>query len=77
MQIHLAGHLDYYSPQKRNTITIPLSHPTSLDDLLEGLAIPPAEVALCAVNGTAVFPLEEVIVQDEDSVALYPHVGGG
>lgn len=43
-------------------------------DVVEGLDIPPKEVAICLVNGhdTGI----ESVIQNGDTVALFPPIGG-
>ncbi|MBI4787464.1 MAG: alpha/beta fold hydrolase [Chloroflexi bacterium] len=53
-----------------------LSEPIRLLQLLEQLRVPRAEVAIAAVNGTAV-AIEDARVSDGDRVELFPPVGGG
>ncbi len=76
MQLHLGGHLSWYAPDKRSDLVVPLLQPSRLLPLIEGMGVPPAEVAITVVNGNAV-SLEEVVVSDGDRVQLYPPVGGG
>ena len=76
MRLHLGGHLNWYDPQKRSWLDIPLAQPTSLLALLQQIGVPSAEIAIAAVNRVSV-PLEEAQVSDNDHVELYPPVGGG
>ncbi|MGB8646270.1 MAG: MoaD/ThiS family protein [Anaerolineae bacterium] len=76
MQLHLGGHLSWYDPDKRASFDLRLDGPMRLADLLERLGIPPAEVAVAAVNGTAV-ELAEAYITDRDRVDLLPPIGGG
>ena len=76
MNLHLGGHLGWYDPQKRSRLVIPLGEPILLSALLERLAIPAAEIAVATVNRQAV-ELAQVQVSDDDSVELFPPVGGG
>ena len=76
MRLHLGGHLAWYDPQKRTDVELDLSEPIPLIQLLDQLGVPRAEVAIAAVNGTAV-TIEDARVSDSDRVALFPPVGGG
>ncbi len=76
MHLHLSGHLNWYDLQKRARIEIHLPEPIRLIDLLEQLGVPPAEIAIVAVNGNAA-DLEDAFVSDADRVDLYPPIGGG
>jgi len=53
---------------------IRIAEQTQVKDVVEGLDIPPKEVAICLVNGHDT-GLESVI-QNGDTVALFPPVGG-
>jgi len=44
-------------------------------NILEPLEIPPQEVAICLVNGRNVN--EQHVLNDGDTIALFPPVGGG
>ena len=74
--MHLGGHLSWYDPQKRSRLEIRLAEPTPLLALLQQLGIPPAEIAVAAVNG-AMASVEDAQVSDEDRLELLPPVGGG
>jgi sulfur carrier protein ThiS len=76
MELHLAGHLAWYEPQKRSHVQVSVPGSTLLTDLLRDLGIPVAEIAVAAVNGVAV-DLQNVRVSDSDRVELFPPVGGG
>jgi sulfur carrier protein ThiS len=77
MRLYLGGHLGWYDAQKRKWIDVPLAQPTRLIDVLNDLKIPPAEIAVSAINGASLFALDDVIVSDDDTVELFPPVGGG
>lgn len=53
---------------------IGLADQTRVRDVVEGLDIPPKEVAICLVNGhdTGI----DSIIANGDTVALFPPVGG-
>lgn len=76
MRLHLGGHLNWYEPQKRAWLEIPLAAPAPLIALLQQLHVPPAEVAILTVNGRLA-RLEAAVVSDEDRVEVYPAIGGG
>ena len=76
MRLHFGGHLNFYEPQKRTWVDVPVSAPTRLLDVLAQLGVPSAEVAIVSVNGNAV-TMEDAIVSDADRVEVYPPVGGG
>lgn len=76
MQLYLGGHLSWYSPRKQTRLQLALPQPTPLLEILAQLQLPPAEIALAAVNGRLV-KLDEVLVADADEVELHPPVGGG
>ncbi len=76
MHIHLGGHLAYFHGRKLSWVEYPLPAPVLLCQVIEEIGVPPGEVALFVVNGEAV-DLENAIVQDEDTVHLYPPIDGG
>lgn len=76
MRLHLGGHLNWYDPQRRSWLDLPLSETTSLVELVHRLGLPLDEIAVVAVNGRAV-SLDDAQVSNGDRVELYPPVGGG
>lgn len=76
MRLHLGGHLNWYEPQKRAWLELPLATPALLTALLTQLGVPPAEVAIVTVNGRLA-RLETATVEDADRVEVYPPIGGG
>ncbi len=76
MRLHLGGHLNWYDPHKQAWLTIQLTEPVRLIDLLEQLQVPAGEVALTVINGRLV-QLAEAHVAEGDRVELYPPIGGG
>jgi sulfur carrier protein ThiS len=76
MRLHLGGHLSWYA-QKKSWVDVPLTQPARLTDVLENLGVPINEVAVGTLNGASLFEFTGVIVNDEDTVELYPPVGGG
>ncbi len=76
VDVHLAGHLGWYGPQKRSHFTIPLDSPMRLADLLNQLQVPIAEIAVAAINGEPV-EIETATVDDGDRLDLLPPIGGG
>jgi len=76
MRLHLGGHLSWYDPQKRSWLELHLSEPTSLVELVRQLGLPEGEIAVVAVNRSAI-SLDEAVVSDDDRVELYPPLGGG
>lgn len=76
MRLYLAGHLGWYV-QKKSWADVPLTQPTRLIEVLENLGVPISEVAVGRLNGASLFALDDVMVRDEDTVELFPPVGGG
>lgn len=76
MHLHLGGHLNWYEPQKRAWLEIPLAAPVALPSLLEALRVPLGEVAIVTINGRLA-SLETTVVTDADRVEVYPAMGGG
>ncbi len=76
MELHLGGHLSWYDQARRSQFNLTLDAPIPLAGLLARLGIPPAEIAVAAVNGEAV-EIGEAVVSDSDRVDLLPPIGGG
>ncbi len=76
MRLHLGGHLNWYDAEKRARFEIDLRAPTTLRALLHQVGVPPAEIAIAAING-ALVEIESARVSNSDRVDLYPPVGGG
>jgi len=76
IELHLGGHLAFYAPQKQSHLSIPVDRPTELSLILQELGVPPAEVAIAAVNGELV-DLAAARVKPGDRIELYPPMGGG
>lgn len=53
---------------------IRIADQTRVVDVVEGLMIPPQEIAICLVNGhdTAI----DSVIKSGDTVALFPPIGG-
>lgn len=80
MKIHLGGGLNFYDPQKRVFFEIKLAKNVSLSEVLEMLHIPKGELFIVVLNGEA-YSLDqsfyEIFVQENDTLELYPPIGGG
>jgi sulfur carrier protein ThiS len=76
LEIHLGGHLSFYTPDRRGRFNLVIDRNTTLSSILERLDIPLAEVALAAVNGEMAV-IETALVQPGDRIDLYPPMGGG
>ncbi len=76
MELHLGGYLSWYLPQQPGQLLIHLDQPISLLALVERLKLPPAEIAIAAINGTLVC-LADAVVSGGDLVELHPPNGGG
>jgi len=76
MRVHLGGHLSWYDPQKRSWLELSQPKPITLLDLARRLGVPPAEIAVAAVNRRAV-ELETGMAAGDDEVEFHPPVGGG
>jgi len=76
MKLHLGGHLAWHDEHKRTNLDIPVDGSISLNALLVQLSIPRGEVGLISINGE-MFEGEDVLVNDEDTILLYPPIGGG
>ena len=76
MRLHLGGHLSWYV-EKKNWVVVRLAQPTQLKDVLTNLGVPMSEIAVGTLNGQALFSFEDVMVNNGDTVELFPPVGGG
>ncbi len=76
VQIHLGGHLAFYSPQKQSRFSISIDEPVELTAILQNLGIPSAEVVLVVVNGE-LLDLASAKIRPDDSIELFPPMGGG
>ncbi len=76
MRLHLGGHLSWYV-QKKSWVEVRLAQPTRLVNVLEKLGVPMAEIAVGTLNRTPFFSMDDVMVNDGDTVELFPPVGGG
>lgn len=77
IQITLGGHLSFFDAQKRSRLSLCLEKATSLDELLDRLGVPFAEIFLVAINDQQQTVLTDVMVSPGDAVSLYPPMGGG
>jgi len=76
MRVHLGGHLDWYDPQKRSWLDVPVQGPITLLALAERLGVPAAEIAIVTVN-RRIAKLETDSAGEGDTVEFFPAVGGG
>ncbi len=76
MRVHLGGHLDWYDPQKRSWLDVPVEGTITLLALAERLGVPPGEIAIVTVNRRAA-ELETDSAREGDTVEFFPAVGGG
>ena len=76
LEIHLGGHLSFYTPNRCSRISLAIDRTIHLASILEELGIPLAEVALASVNDEMVV-IETAQVQSGDRIDLYPPMGGG
>ena len=76
MELHLGSYLSWYLPHQPSQLAIHLDQPIALMELVERLKLPPAEIAIAAVNGVLV-SLRNAQVSDGDQVELHPPNGGG
>ena len=80
MKIHLGGGLNFYDPQKRVFFEIKLATNMSLSEVLKILHIPKGELFIVVLNGEA-YSLDhnfnEIFIQENDTLELFPPVGGG
>jgi sulfur carrier protein ThiS len=76
VEIYLGGQLNFYQPDKRTRLFVPLEGRLELLSLLEQIGVPAAEVAFATLNGELV-ELPATVVAPGDRLELYPPMGGG
>jgi len=76
MRVHLGGHLSWYDTQKRAWLELSQGNPIALLELVRVLGLPPAEIAVAAINRRTV-DLETAVAADGDTVEFFTAVGGG
>jgi sulfur carrier protein ThiS len=76
MILYAGGYLTFYTPDQKPELELDLTHPVALRDLLSEMRIPAAEVQLVILNGD-IIDLEQVYVQNQDVVKIFPGVDGG
>jgi molybdopterin converting factor small subunit len=76
MNIQLKGSLAFYGPKRQSKFTIHLEQPTPLAQVLERIRLPAAEVYLVVVNDSQVDP-DQTLVNDDDTLSLFPPTDGG
>ena len=74
MRIHLGGHLSWYDVEKRDWLVLQQPVPISLSDLAAVIGLPPAEVAIIAVNRT-IAHWDDDPVSDGDVDRVFPTHG--
>jgi molybdopterin converting factor small subunit len=76
MKLQLGGSLAWYDAHKRSNLQIRLEQGILLTALLQQLSIPRPEIAIISINGN-MFVGDDILVNDSDTIALYPPMGGG
>ena len=76
MEIHLAGHLNWYDADQRSSFEITIAERCSLLDLLGKLGVPAGEVAIALLNDKQV-DVKSAWLENGDRLALYPPAAGG
>jgi molybdopterin converting factor small subunit len=78
VKVHLWGELGFYGPGKKGRFEWPLDREMPLLDALRLMGVPPADVAVCGLNGE-VARLEDptLTVNDDDRIDLFPPTSGG
>jgi molybdopterin converting factor small subunit len=75
-ELHLGGHLNFYTPHKRARFNLPVERSKGLKAVLCELGVPLCEVAIVSINGKMV-ELDSARVVPGDKVDLFPPMGGG
>jgi len=76
MKLYAGGYLTFYTPDQKPEIEQDISEPIELTRLLDELGIPAGDVQLVIINGQIV-DLEEAVLNDQDTVKVFPGVDGG
>ena len=76
MHIHLGGHLAFYHRQTQSWFEYQLIVAAPLTQVLDQLGVPTGEIMLTVVNNEVV-DLKTSVVNDQDTVQLYPPSNGG
>jgi molybdopterin converting factor small subunit len=76
IRVHLGGHLDWYDPQKRRWLEVPVQGAIGLLALARCLGVPASEIAIVTVNRRKA-ELETDSARDGDTVEFFSAVGGG
>ena len=75
LDIRLYATLRQYGTDKMGAVVVDVPEPLTVEQLLNKLAIPAAEVKIAMVNGVSA-ELTQVLAAG-DRVGLFPPVGGG
>jgi len=76
VEVYLGGHLNFYQPDKRTRLFVPLEQNLTILALLNQIGIPREEVAFATLNGELA-ELPSTAVSPGDRIELYPPMGGG
>ena len=76
MRIHFGGQLAFYHPRKQSWLDFELVAPIPLCKVVEQLGIPPGEIAFLVVNDN-IADLQNTVVNNHDTVQIYPAIDGG
>jgi hypothetical protein len=76
MHLIVGAALNRYTPQNKSTFDITLDKPEFLAIILNQLAIPIEEVQLVIRNNQMV-NFQNLEVEDQDLIIIYPYVTGG
>jgi sulfur carrier protein ThiS len=75
IQIYLALSLIQYSPDNQRSYSLEIDPFSKVGDVLSKLNMPPNEPVLITINERQVSP--ETVVNDGDSLRLFPLLSGG
>jgi sulfur carrier protein ThiS len=76
MKLYLGSYFAFFTPDHRHWVEVEIPHPTRLTDILSEISVPAAEVHLVVVNDQAL-ETTNTLVSNDDTVRLYPAIGGG
>ena len=76
MKLYTGSYFAFFTSNRSHWVEMELRQPTRLTDILSELGIPSGEVHLVVLNDE-LLESTDTLISDEDTVRLYPAVGGG
>ena len=76
MKLYLGSYFAFFTTDRKHWIEIELWEPTRLSEILSELGVPLAEIHLVVVNDRLV-ESPNIVLSNDDTVKLFPAIGGG